>query len=427
MRPARIQPPAQPLGRLAFFRAFARNPLEAIPQAVYEEDWVPVGGARPRAVWITSPAAVKAVLLDERDKFRKLTQIRLFRPLLGAGILTSEGAEWKWQRQASSPMFRPEQLAGFVPRFEAAARAALARWQPDSVMNVEEEMTRITFDVISSTLLPSRDEDFARAIQRSVADLQRHGGWDILYAALNLPQWAPRPGGLRKIVAMRTLRSRVAGLLRERAGPTDDLVQRLVDARDPETGRAMDERRLVDNLLTFYLAGHETTAKALTWTLYLLARYPEWAARLEADPSIAGRVLQESMRLYPPVPIMSRQCVADAVVDGRPVRAGMSMLIPIYAIHRHRARWKSPDDFDPDRFLDEAAIARYQFMPFGAGPRVCIGRSFATMEAEAILGTLLRGARFEPAGTPEPLPVAGVTLLPQGGMPLRVVLRRLDL
>lgn len=437
-----IVAPAQPLGRVAFFRTFARNPLEAIPRAVYEEDFVPVGGARPNAMWVTSPALVKAVLLDERDKFRKLTQIRLFRPLLGKGLLTTEGAEWKWQRQAASPMFRPEQLASFVPRFVHAADDALGRWRAagsNSIQTIDEEMTRVTFDVICSTVLPSKSEEFAQAIQHAVRTLQRFGGWDILYAALNLTHWMPRPGGLRKLFAMRTLRSRTTALLRERQGKTDDLLQRLIEARDPESGRSMGESQLVDNLLTFYLAGHETTAKALTWTLYLLARHADWARRLEAEiervtgggPIAAGhlerlvlvqQVIQESMRLYPPVPIMSRQCVADTTIAGHDVTTGASVLIPIWCIHRHRKRWDRPDEFDPTRFAPEreAALPRYQFMPFGAGPRVCIGRSFAMMEATAIVATLLRAARFELVDQTEPHPLAGVTLMPRDGLRLAV-------
>lgn len=245
------------------------------------------------------------------------------------------------------------------------------------------------------------------------------------------------------------MRSQVAALLREQSErrraqgePANDLMQRLIAARDPESGRAMDEQQLVDNLLTFYLAGHETTAKALTWTLYLVARSPEWAAVLEEEIArVTGgaavgaehverlvavqQVLKESMRLYPPVPIMSRQSVADATLDGNAIRPGTSVLIPIYAIHRHARRWENADSFDPHRFAPgrEAALARYQYMPFGAGPRVCIGRSFAMIEATAILATLLQGARFAMAGGREPSPVAGVTLIPAGGLRLRVSTR----
>jgi cytochrome P450 len=241
------------------------------------------------------------------------------------------------------------------------------------------------------------------------------------------------------------LRSTVAAPVRARKGdsdPPDDLMRRLIAARDPETGRSMGDEQLVDNLLTFYLAGHETTAKALTWTLYLLARSPEWTAALEEEiervtggaairsEHVAGlvkvqQVIKESMRLYPPVPMMSRQAIADATIDGHAIRAGTSILLPIYAIHRHAKRWDRPDEFDPTRFSPEkeTAIPRYQYLPFGAGPRVCIGMPFAMMEAAVILATFLQRARFALAGTDEPTPIASVTLVPKGGMPLKVSMK----
>ena len=423
------------------------NPLTVLPRAVYEEDFVAFG-AKSQRVWVTSPGLVKAVLLDERDKFRKITQIRLLGPLLSKGILTSEGAEWKWQRQASAPMFRPQELAGFVPAFVRAADAALARWRaspPDAVHAIDDDMTRVTFDVIAATLLPSADEPFAVTVHRSVRALQRFGAWGILYASMGLPQWFPYPGMAANARAVKRLRSTVMAMVRARRGdsdPPDDLMRRLIAARDPETGRAMDDEQLVDNLLTFYLAGHDTTAKALTWTLYLLARSPEWTAQLEREIEevtdgaairaehvgkllLVQSVIRESMRLYPPVPMMSRQAVADAHIDGHFIRAGTSVLLPIYAIHRHARRWEHPDEFDPGRFSPEreTAVARYQYMPFGAGPRVCIGMPFAMIEATVILATLVRQARFALARVEEPMPVASVTLIPKGGMPLKVSLR----
>jgi cytochrome P450 len=444
--PPRIVPPAKRLGRMRFAATFLRNPLEVVPQAAYEEDFVPFGGARAPRAWITSPALVKAVLLDQRDKFCKRTQIRLLSPLLGSGILTSEGAEWRWQRQAASPVFRPESLATFVPAFVRAAEARLAEWRraPDGAAQpVDAEMTRATFDVIAATLLPSADPTLPAAIQKSVAMLSAAGGWDLLFASLNLPAWLPHPGMASSVRAMKTLRSRVADVVRERraaAGPEGaDLTRRLIDARDPETSQAMSDERLVDNVLTFYLAGHETTAKALTWTLYLLARSRQWSQALADEVErVAGseevtaahaeklvitqQVLKESMRLYPPVPIMSRQAIADVEIEGHAIRAGTSLLIPIYAVHRHERRWDDAHAFRPERFSpeNEPAIPRYQYMPFGAGPRVCIGRAFAHLEATAMLATFVRAAEFEPVEGPEPVPVARVTLLPKGGLPLRV-------
>ena len=444
--PPRIVPPSRPLGRIAFAATFVRNPLEVVPQAAYEEDFVSLGGAGASRIWVTSPTLIKAVLLDERDKFQKITQIRLLRPLLGRGILTSEGAEWKWQRQASAPMFRPQDLAGFVPTFVRVTQDLLAKWRAaprGSTQRIDVDMKRATFEVISATLLPSAD---APAFERSTDVFQRSGGWNQLFAAMNVPAWMPRPGFIAGMRAISALRTAVASMIAERRRPHEsgaaehnDLLQRLIAARDPESGQSMNDEQLVDNVLTFYLAGHETTAKALTWTLYLLARSPQWAAALQDEIArvtggapiaaehierlvLVSQVLKESMRLYPPVPIMSRQAVADARIDGHDVKAGASVLMPIYAIHRHARRWADADAFDPERFSPEreAEIPRYQYMPFGAGPRICIGMAFAMLEATAMLATMLRHARFEAVEGHEPMPIARVTLIPKGGMPLKV-------
>jgi cytochrome P450 len=441
--PPSIVAPSRPLGRLAFVAAFVRNLLEVVPQAAYEEDFVSLGGKGAYRIWVTSPALIKAVLIDERDKFQKLTQIRLLRPLLGKGILTSQGAEWRWQRQASAPMFRPEDLAGFVPTFVRVANDLVGKWRAapqGTTHRIDLDMTRATFDVISATLLPAAD---ASTFEQAIGVFQKSSGWNQLYAATNMPAWVPRPGFVAGPRAISALRAAVAKMIRERresgAQERNDLMQRLIAAHDPETGQSMNDEQLIDNALTFYLAGHETTAKALTWTLYLLARSPTWAAALEDEIArvtgsapiaaehierlvLVGQVLKESMRVYPPVPMMSRQCVADARIDGHDVKAGTSIILPIYAIHRHARRWEDPNVFDPDRFSPEreAQIPRYQYMPFGAGPRVCIGRSFAMLEATTMLATMLQHARFEAVAGHEPLPIARVTLSPKGGMPLKV-------
>ncbi|HEX3063442.1 MAG TPA: cytochrome P450, partial [Usitatibacter sp.] len=282
--------PIAPRGRLGFLAAALRNPLLTIPPAAYEEDVVP--RLERQRLWITEPSLIRKVLLEERDKYQKLTQIKLLSPLTGKGILTSEGADWKWQRQASAPMFKPQDLLAFVPAFVRAAEDVAARWRESpggSIHPVDEDMTRATFDVIAATLLPSPDAAFAGDIQGGVRQLQRSGAWDILYVSMGFPGWLPRPGMFRSARAVRRLRERVLGVVRDRQAAreaghvVDDLLDRLIAARDPETGRSMDDGQLVDNLITFYLAGHETTAKALTWTLYLLARSPEWGAKLEEE------------------------------------------------------------------------------------------------------------------------------------------------
>jgi cytochrome P450 len=241
------------------------------------------------------------------------------------------------------------------------------------------------------------------------------------------------------------LRSAVAAILaRRRQGGLEgeDLLARLARAKDPETGAPMSEKQLVDNLVTFLAAGHETTAKALTWTLYLLARAPQWQERIKAEvnavaggsPVEAGHldrlvvtrmVLKEAMRLYPPAPVMTRLAGETMTLGRETVAAGTLIVIPIFAVHRHRKLWDDPDRFDPERFTAarEAGYPRTQFMPFGFGPRTCIGGTFAMMEATAMLATLVRGARFEWDGVHAPEPLSRVTLRPKGGMPLLVWMR----
>jgi cytochrome P450 len=444
--PPRVVPPERPLGRIAAIAGFVRNPLSIIPRTVYEQDYFAAAGGRTPVAWVTGPDMVRKILLDERDKFRKIAQIRLLSPLLGRGVLTSEGADWKWQRQASSPVFRHQDVLAFVPTFVQASERLVAGWRASAATTqpIDRDMTRVTFDVISATLLPSADETVAPAVEEATGRFQRSGAWGQLYAIANVPKWMPQPGRASMAVAVRVLRSSVHAMLRERksGGKRDDLLHRLIEARDPETGQSMNDDQLVDNLLTFYLAGHETTAKGLTWTLFLLSRSPEWTARLEEEIErvtggapvearhiealvLTQQVLKESMRLYPPVPLMTRQAVADAQLGEHAVTKGTSLVMPIYAMQRHRARWENPDSFEPERFAPaaEAKISRYQYMPFGAGPRICIGMAFAMIEATTILATLLQKAKFESIAGHEPEPMARVTLMPKGGMPLRVVLK----
>lgn len=444
--PIRVTPPAHPLRGLSFLAAFVRNPISVVPRAAYEGDYAAYDGGGRRIAWITGPDMIRQVLLDERENFQKLSQIRLLSPLLGKGMLTSEGADWKWQRQAAAPMFRHHDLMNFVPAFVRAAKDTLARWRAQpGVQAVDRDMSQATFDVIAATLLPSTDAALPREVGRSTADFQRAGAWGQLYAVASFPKWLPQPGRRMLRQSVRALRGSVAGVIAERraqgAAP-DDLLGRLMAARDPETGQAMDDEQLIDNLLTFYLAGHETTAKALTWTLYLLARSPEWSAALQDEVArvtggddvqaahidklaLTQQVLKESMRLFPPVPLMTRQAIADTALGGHAVRAGTSVVMPIYAIHRHAKRWEDADAFDPARFApeSEARIPRYQYLPFGAGPRICIGQAFAMIEATAILATFIARARFAPVNGHEPEPVGRVTLVPRGGMPLAVQLR----
>src|SRR5262245_56996237 len=445
----RVAPLDGPVGNLSFFATLLRNPLRILPTAVYEEGIVFAGRAGRAVCWITEPTLIKTVLLDKHDAFRRtpITQ-RILGPLLGKGVLTADGADWNWQRQTAAPIFRHHDLIGFVPTMVEAAERLLIQWREGAsgaARDVDRDMTLVTFDVISHTLLPGGDEHVGPLIGRANVDYAKPLGWQMAYANFGLPSWMPHPGKLKMYFAQRWLRSGVAALVAERrASPIvkDDLLQQLANAKNPETGAQMPDELLIDNLLTFFLAGHETTAKALTWTLYLLARAPDWENRiLEEVRKVAGdgpirpehidklvittQVLKESMRLYPPAPIMSRQATVDTELADVPISAGTQIIIPIYAIQRHRRRWPNPDHFDPTRFApeNEAKIPRYHYMPFGAGPRICIGMAFSLIEGITILATLVRASTFATISDHEPEAVSRVTLRPAGGMPLMVQMR----
>jgi cytochrome P450 len=264
-------------------------------------------------------------------------------------------------------------------------------------------------------------------------------GWVIVATQLGLPPSFPYPGRRGAAAARDYLRRVTAGIVADRrrgTGVRRDLVQALLDARDPDSGNGLDDVEIVDTLLTFIAAGHETTALALTWTFYLLSLYPEVEAAMLAEIDAAGgldigpealtglglcrRVVSEALRLYPPAPTLLRSPARPVRLAGRTLRPGELIFLPIYAIHRHRALWSDPDRFDPDRFLPDAVAARhrYAWLPFGAGPRGCIGMGFAMLEAVAILARLLPRFRFEPRRAP--LPIAKITLRPTAGMPVRL-------
>jgi len=444
--PPKVEPPPRPLPLRRFLLTFVRNPLSSLPRPVYEEPIVVHDNGHNVIAWVTDPALVEQVLLHGGANFPKTPlEKRVFAHTLGDGVLTSEGASWRWQRRTAAPLFRPADLSPLVPIMTAAAEDQAARWRngpPGAVQSIDRDMTETTFHVISATMFAGSADAEAAAILKSADTALATISWDIAAAMLRLPTWMWYPGKFKRRRAARALRAAVAAILaRRRAAGLegDDLLARLARARDPETGEPMSEKQLIDNLVTFLAAGHETTAKALTWTLYLLARAPQWQERIFAEiDAVVGAgsmdaehlerlpvtraVLKEAMRLYPPAPIMTRLASHDMTLGPATINAGTLIVIPIFAVHRHRKLWEDPDRFEPRRFAPEreAKLARTQFMPFGFGPRTCIGGTFAMMEATAILATLVRRARFEWDGVHAPEPISRVTLRPKGGMPLKV-------
>lgn len=424
--------------------ALIRNPLEALPPAVFTEPLVFSKVARRVSIYISDPALIHEALVKNADVLGKGDQVRrALGPALGSGLLTADGAHWKWQRQSVASAFRPSSLTALQPAMLDAARQTRDRLlgRQGGTVDIGHEMMKTTFDIIVETMMSGGHGIDVERVERSITDYLRPSGWTFALGVVRAPDWTPYPGRQRAMRAVEFLRSSLMSVLEERRrNPSDrqDLVSMLISASDPETGRMMTDVEIIDNLMTFITAGHETTALGLAWTFDLLARNPECEARLLAEieevtqggevrPEHIGelnytrQVFSEAMRLYPPAPIITRTALKDFKLGDYLVPEGTVMFVPIYAVHHHAAIWNEPEKFDPDRFLTDATKARhrYAYMPFGAGPRVCIGNAFAVMEAVAVLAVILQKLRLRTDGiTPEPL--MKVTLRPKTSLKMKV-------
>jgi cytochrome P450 len=447
--PPHVRPSSKPLRFPFNLFKLLNNNLELIPEQAYRERLTIVPGP-PRMAFFTGSELVKTLLLSRQAEFPKgRLQNEVLRPVFGNAMISSEGREWKWQRAAAAPLFRHDELLRYGPIMSAAAEATVDSWRrgpPGVIRFINDDMMRAAYRVISNSMLAGGAEEVIHAIERGHADYFRGANWWVMYVLLRLPHWLPRPGGRLMRRHEARLRAAIGELVAARRGIAatgDDLLAKLVRATDPESRQSMTDELLVDNVVSFLMAGYDTTALSLTWTLYLLSRSPEWEAlMLEEIEQVAGsdavtsehvaqltivqQVLNESLRLYPTAPVIIRDIVADIEMEGLRIPAGTVGVIPIYAIHRHREYWEDPDRFDPNRFAPNrpAKPSRYQFMPFGAGPRICLGAAFAMMEATIMLATFVRAARFEVEPGFEPHPVGRMFLLPRLGMPMRVTLRQ---
>jgi cytochrome P450 len=393
-----------------------------------------------------APDLIRAVLLDETDSFEKgEIARRALGPALGDAIITADGSRWRWQRRAVAAIFRQERIRDFLPAMVAGAERTRDRWRalpPGAEIDVAREMMRTTFDIILNAMLPGHSLVDLELIERSITEYLESTSWGTTLAMIGAPGWVPYPGMYRARRARHHVHRILESLIGEaKQSPVNrnDLLSLLTNATDPETGKSMNPIDVRNNLLTFIMAGHETTALALTWAFYLLSLHPDVELRVKREISAVtedgpvrvkhidalaytDQVIQEAMRLYPPVALIVRAARRDVELGNEQIRAGTTVYVPIYAVHRHEELWCEPGRFDPSRFESEAAKARdrYSYLPFGAGPRVCIGQIFAQREATAVLATLLSSfqLRLRPGHDPEPR--LRVTLRPAGGMPMRL-------
>jgi len=438
--PAASPPLTKPVGLMTTAKLMRDNPMAILPEPLFRETLL-TGPYLGRSVHeLAGPAEMKSVMQDNFQSWRKSPLImRMLKPILGDAILTAHGESWRRQRMTLQPAFLKRRMDRFAPLMAEAAGAVVETLAAaDGPVEIHSVMNDTTFSVIERALF-SDVEGFDRAEVRGAIEVLLEEIGRVRYSDLvPFPEWAPRlmsPGALK---ARSVFRRAADGQIKRRRAmddPGDDLLGLLLKVRDEETGQGLSDIDIRDTLMTFVAAGHETTAIALTWALYLVANDPDCqtALRAEADAVFgtgtpgadeAGKlvlhrqVIEEALRLFPPAPILGRRALADCEICGRPVKKGDVALLAFYALHRHETLWEHPEKFDPGRWSQERRPTdRYKFMAFGGGPRACIGAQFSLMEAAIVLSTILSRLSVDPAHG-EVVPVMQVTLRPQGGMRL---------
>jgi len=447
-----FEPPAPkprqvPPSFLEMVRIVYRNPLELWGEPSYNKPWISVNGAGGPLVIANDPGLIRHILVDNAKNYRMSTvRQKVLRPILRDGLLTAEGDIWKRSRKAMAPVFTPRHIFGFARPMLDRSRAFAERYRDGETVDVARDMTSLTYDILAETLfsgeIAAPPGTFEAQIDRLFETMGRVDPLDLLRA----PDWLPRITRIRGRRTMAYFRGIVADTIRQRSeklaragNAPQDFLTLLLKAESPD---GLTRGEVEDNIITFIGAGHETTARALGWTLYclanspadravveaeidaVLAREPDPAKWLEAMP-LTRAAFEEAMRLYPPAPSINREPIAEDRYGDLVLRKGATVLVMPWTVHRHRALWERPDAFMPSRFHPENRdrIDRYQYLPFGAGARICIGAAFAMQEAVIVLGVLMSCWRFDTVAETKPWPVQKLTTQPEGGLPMRVTKR----
>lgn len=429
-------------------RLYQGNALQAWPTAAYDEMalWRPMFGRQ--SLLINDPADIRRVLVENAENYgRTRPTIRILRPLLGCGLFLAAGERWKHQRRITAPAFAPKATAGFARATADALADALPGLAARAGRGIDllDWFQHLTLDVAGRALFSLPMRSLGAAVRRTFGAYgERYGRPGFL--DFFLPLWLPSPRDLGRARFRRRWFAVVDRLMAERAaldpaGNRGDVFDLLRSARHPETGAAFTAGEIRDQIATLILAGHETTAVALFWACCLLALDPTWQERLAAEArgldlgpanaaaALAGlpaarAVFEEALRLYPPAFVIVRLASGEDRLAGARVPPGTVVMIAPWVLHRHRRLWAEPEAFDPARFLPEAPPpARFAYLPFGAGPRVCIGASLAMTEAPLVLASLLQRFRIELTEDRPVLPVAVVTTQPDHAPPFRLIPR----
>ncbi|MBV0890471.1 cytochrome P450 [Paracoccus sp. Z118] len=434
-------------------RAFRRDLLSAMPARLYRAWMAEFRSPVIRTALCNDPTLVRLVLQERPGDFPKSSRLREgLAPLLGHSVFITNGEDWAFQRRIIDPAFEGGRLRETFPAMWAASVAATERLaaRAGAEIDIEPETSHAAADVIFRTLFSMPIEH--RIAAQVFAAFHAHQDAQPLVnagAILRLPRWLPRLHSRRTRRSAKAIRGLIADLVTARAAAIaegtapDDLATKIMTTPDPQTGRCFSHGEMVDQVATFFLAGHETSASALAWALWLLAASPEWQDRVAAEAratlrhgaeppdfaavarlSAARAVFREAMRLYPPVPMMVRETTAPERFRDRDLRPGTQIVLSPWHLHRHERLWSRPDEFDPARWTtsDGRASARDAYIPFSAGQRVCPGAGFAMIEGPLMLALIAGRLRLE-RGAADPVPVARLTVRGRDGIRLKLSLR----
>jgi cytochrome P450 len=434
-----LSDPPGPKGRLLGenLREYARDPLGFLSGCAREHgDVVRLRFMGQTFYLLSNPDLIEYVLVENNRNFTKTRLLRRNRRLLGEGLLTSEGEFWRRQRRLAQPAFHRKRVAAYGEVMAAFAERSLEGWRDGETIDVHEEMMRLTLEVVAKCLFDAdvraEANDVGRAMKVALEDFSSQR------RLIRIPKSIPTPHNLRFERAARRLDEIVRAIIEEhrKGGDEDrgDLFSMLMLAED-ESGQRMTDKQLRDEVMTLFLAGHETTANALSWAFWLLSLNAEADAKLAAElgrvlsgwaPTVANlpnlpyveRILKESMRLYPPAWVMGREAIGECEVGGYRMPTSTTALMSQWVVHRDPRYHHDPERFDPDRWTTEyeEGLPRFAYFPFGGGPRQCIGASFAMTEARLILATIAQRFRMELAPGQRVEPYASVTLRPKAGM-----------
>jgi len=442
--------PTKPLPFRTLMRASRHNFLGIFDEACFQKKFIQTRLLNRRAFICNSPETVAEAFIALHDSFeRKSPQMRhALEPLIGDGLFISDGETWRQRRRIVAPIVHASHLALFAPTMVEAASETAERWlglsPRPAPIDALREMAMLTAEIICQAIFgPRLGAAYAGEIVAGFAAYQKTvKNLDLAYL-LGVPDWVPRfqPPAVhhaaRRIIAVL---DEIIGLCRQRlANGERSLIAMLLQARDPDTGNALDPRALRNEAAAIFMAGHETTANSLAWTWYLLSQAPAAEARLHAElDEVLGRrlptlddvprlvftraVFEEAIRLYPPVPLLGRQASHKQVIEGHDIPAGSLLGVVPYLLHRHRIYWPMPDHFVPERFLPEHAASRtrYTYIPFSVGPRVCAGQAFGLTEAILCLAILAQRLRLRLVPGTQVEPIARLSLRPGDRLPMLV-------